>query len=78
MGKSIMYVGLDQHKESIEIATADEGRDGRYRFVWLRINTSRHHLSPIFQSLVECCEPWPSDSISSTHSSACCLEPGQS
>ena len=24
MRKSIMYVGLDQHKESIEIATADE------------------------------------------------------
>ena len=31
MRKSIMYVGLDQHKESIEIATADEGRDGEVR-----------------------------------------------
>ena len=31
MRKSIMYVGMDQHKESIEIATADEGRDGEVR-----------------------------------------------
>ena len=31
MRKSIMYVGLDVHKESIEIATADEGRDGEVR-----------------------------------------------
>jgi transposase len=31
MRESIMYVGLDQHKESIEIATADEGRDGEVR-----------------------------------------------
>jgi len=26
-----MYVGMDQHKESIEIATADEGQDGEVR-----------------------------------------------
>ena len=31
MRKSIMYVGMDQHKESIEIATAEEGRDGEVR-----------------------------------------------
>src|SRR5438128_3015473 len=31
MRKSTMYVGMDQHKESIEIATADEGRDGEVR-----------------------------------------------
>ncbi len=31
MRKSIMYVGMDQHKESIEIATADEGQDGEVR-----------------------------------------------
>ncbi len=31
MRKSIMDVGMDQHKESIEIATADEGRDGEVR-----------------------------------------------
>jgi hypothetical protein len=29
--ESIMYVGLDVHKESIEIATADEGRHGEMR-----------------------------------------------
>jgi hypothetical protein len=26
-------------------------RSSRYRFVWLHINTSRHHLSPIFSPL---------------------------
>jgi len=31
MRKSIMYVGMDQHKESIEMATADEGREGEVR-----------------------------------------------
>jgi len=31
MRKSIMYVGMDRHKESIEIATAEEGRHGEVR-----------------------------------------------
>jgi len=31
MRKSTMYVGMDQHKESIEIATAEEGRNGEVR-----------------------------------------------
>lgn len=31
MRKSIMHVGLDVHKDSIEIATADQGRDGEVR-----------------------------------------------
>ena len=31
MRKSIMHVGLDVHKDSVEIATADQGRDGEVR-----------------------------------------------
>ena len=31
MKKLIMYVGLDVHKNSIEVAFADAGRDGEVR-----------------------------------------------
>ena len=31
MRKSILHVGLDVHKDSIEITAADEGRDGEVR-----------------------------------------------
>lgn len=33
LGASIQYVGLDVHKDSIDIATADEGRNGELRHV---------------------------------------------
>ena len=51
MRKSIMYVGLDQHKESIEIATADEGRDGEVRR-YGRIDGELHSLDQVVRKLV--------------------------
>ena len=32
MKKTIKYVGMDVHKDSITIAIADDGRDGEVRF----------------------------------------------
>jgi hypothetical protein len=32
MKKNIIFVGLDVHKDSIDIALANEGRDGDVRF----------------------------------------------
>jgi transposase len=51
MQKSIMYVGLDQHKESIEIATADEGRDGEVRR-YGRIDGELDSLDRVVRKLV--------------------------
>ena len=50
MRKSIMYVGLDQHKESIEIATADEGRGGEVRR-YGRIDGELHSLDRVVRKL---------------------------
>src|SRR2546423_840206 len=51
MRKSIMYVGMDQHKESIEIATADEGRDGEVRR-YGRIDGELESLDRVVRKLV--------------------------
>ena len=32
MQESIIYVGLDVHKDSISVAIAEDGRDGEVRF----------------------------------------------
>lgn len=51
MRKSIMYVGMDQHKESIEIATADEGRNGEVRR-YGRIDGELDSLDRVVRKLV--------------------------
>ncbi len=51
MRKSIMYVGMDQHKESIEIATAEEGRNGEVRR-YGRIDGETESLDRVVRKLV--------------------------
>jgi hypothetical protein len=54
MRKSIMYVGMNQHKESIEIATAEEGRKGevrRYGRIDGELNSSPAGCTIYFQQI---------------------------
>lgn len=40
--------GITKSYQTIRASIYRRRRSSRYRFVWLRINTSRHHLSPIY------------------------------
>lgn len=51
MEKILKYVGLDVHKNSISIATADEGRDSEVRF-YGRIDNSMEQLDKIIRKLI--------------------------
>ena len=49
--KSIKFIGLDVHKNSISIAIADEGRDGEVRY-YGRINNSMNQLDKIIRKVI--------------------------
>jgi len=51
MNKSIKYVGLDVHKDSITIAIADEGRDGNVR-VYGKIANNNDQIDKVMRKLM--------------------------
>ena len=50
MKKTIKYIGLDVHKNSISIAIADDGRDGEVRY-YGKIDHDMDQLAKFFRKL---------------------------
>jgi transposase len=51
MNKTIKYVGLDVHKDSITIAIADEGREGEVRF-YGKISNDFNQIDKVMRKLI--------------------------
>ncbi len=51
MKKTVKYIGLDVHKNSISIAIADQGRDGEVRY-YGKIDNNMDQLTKIFRKLI--------------------------
>lgn len=51
MKKTIKYIGLDVHKNSISIAIADQGRDGEVRY-YGKVDHDMDQLTKVFRKLI--------------------------
>ena len=51
MKKTIKYVGMDVHKDSITIAIADDGRDGEVRF-YGKIAHNLNQIDKVMRKLI--------------------------
>jgi hypothetical protein len=51
MKKTIKYIGLDVHKNSISIAIADQGRDGEVRY-YGKVDHDMDQLTKVFRNLI--------------------------